>query len=107
MMKKSKISIIGTAIFAAILIMTLLFLRYNENRSYEERGESLISKVEDYRQRTGNLPDSVSDLGMEEEMGDGPYYKKQDSLHYIVYFNIGFDHSKTYYSKTQEWQDEP
>jgi hypothetical protein len=40
-------------------------------------------------------------------MGEGPYYEKKDSLNYVVFFNIGFDNTKTYYSETKEWKNEP
>ncbi len=34
----------------------------------------------------------------------GPYYKKKDSMNYIVYFLIGFDHEPyTYNSDKKEW----
>ncbi len=40
-------------------------------------------------------------------MGEGPYYEKIDSLKYIVYFNIGFDNTLTYYSESKDWKENP
>jgi hypothetical protein len=53
------------------------------------------------------LPNTVEELGLVEPMNEGPYYEKKDSLSYIVYFNIGFDNTKTYSSETKKWKDEP
>lgn len=106
-MKKGIKIIIGFIVLAVIGIGTLLFFQYQEDKNYKERGESLISKIEEYRKQKGELPNSLFDLGIAEEMGEGPYYEKKDSLHYIVYFNIGFDNTKIFYSKTKEWRDEP
>lgn len=41
------------------------------------------------------LPNTVADLGIVEQMGEGPYYEKKDSLNYVVFFNIGFDNHKS------------
>ena len=35
-------------------------------------------------------------------MNQGPYYEKKDSVNYIIYFNIGFDEAKIYYSETKK-----
>ena len=40
-------------------------------------------------------------------MGQGPYYKKVDSLNYNVYFTTGFDSYFLYDSKTKKWKDDP
>lgn len=103
---KRKIIILFIVI-VAIGIGTIRILQYKEDKNYKKRGEILISKIEEYRKQKGRIPDSLSDLEIAEEMGDGPYYEKKDSLHYIIYFNIGFDNTKIYYSKTKEWREKP
>jgi hypothetical protein len=40
-------------------------------------------------------------------MNQGPYYEKKDSVNYIIYFNIGFDEAKIYYSETKKWVNKP
>ena len=40
-------------------------------------------------------------------MNQGPYYEKKDSVNYIIYFSIGFDEVKIYYSETKKWVNKP
>jgi len=95
-------------LFALLFFMFLfIWLRYNEDNQYEKRGKELISKVEEFRNREGRLPNTISELGLIEPMNEGPYYQKKDTLHYVVFFNIGFDNLKTYYSETKKWKYEP
>ena len=102
-----KRKIIGFIVIVAIGVGAILFLQYKEDKNYKKRGEFLISKIEEYHKQKNRLPDSLSDLEIAEEMGEGPYYEKKDSLHYIIYFNIGFDNTKIYYSETKEWREKP
>lgn len=97
---------------AAILVLgigmlVVRYLSYLEDKQYEKVGNELIEKVEEYHDRTGELPSSVSEIGIKENMRDGPYYEKVDSNSYKVYFSIGFDSYKVYYSEIDEWKDEP
>lgn len=82
-------------------------MRNYEDYKYEEKGNLLIKKIETYRRLKNSLPNSLTELGIEEPMNEGPYYEKIDSINYKVYFNVGFDNSKVYYSKLKEWRDEP
>ena len=45
-------------------------------------------------------------IGVGEETNQCSYYEKMDSASY-VFFNIGFDDTKIYYSDKKEWKDEP
>lgn len=106
-MKKNlvKIILLVSLLFISFFI-AIIWLRNNENNNYEKRGAFLIKKIETYRQIENRLPKTLKELGVEEPMNDGPYYEKTDSLNYKVFFNIGFDNSKVYYSKTKNWKDE-
>ncbi len=101
--------IIISAVAAILVLGTLAFFYFRnaENKKYEKQGAELIAKVEEYRKQNNTLPNNISELGLVEPMGEGPYYEKKDSVNYIVFFNIGFDNTKTYYSQTKEWKDEP
>lgn len=107
-MKNKREIIIYVVIVFLVLVSSLVFyFRYAENKKYEKQGIELIAKIEEYRQQNNKLPNTVADLGIVEPMGEGPYYEKKDSLNYVVFFNIGFDNTKTYYSETKEWKNEP
>jgi hypothetical protein len=102
-----KIIISGVIVFLVLVVSLVFYFRYAENKKYEKRGIELITQIEDYRRENNRLPNIVADLGIVEQMGKGPYYEKKDSLNYVVFFNIGFDNTKTYYSETKEWKNEP
>jgi len=89
-----------------ILFVVIYGLQRRENNNYHKQGTLLIDKVEAFRQIEKRLPDNLGELGLEEPMNQGPYYKKKDSINYIVFFNIGFDNVKIYYSDKKEWKDE-
>lgn len=95
--------------FASLIAVALviIFFKSSEESNYLVQGEKLITLIEGFKDKQNRLPDSVAELGLEEQMGEGPYYKKIDNLYYIVYFNIGFDNFKTYSSATNEWKDGP
>lgn len=102
--KKIIISVVAVLVLAGLVFF---YFRYTENKKYEKEGAELIAKIEEYRKQKNRLPNDVSELGLAEPMGEGPYYERKDSLNYTVFFNIGFDNTKTYYSQTKEWKDEP
>jgi hypothetical protein len=93
-------------VIITILIAIFCVLQKKENNDYLKRGVSLIDKIETFRQIEKRLPDNFNELGLEEPMNEGPYYEKKDSINYIVFFNIGFDNVKIYYSDKKEWKDE-
>lgn len=97
----------GLIIIFFLTIVVISYLRFIENENYKNKGKELIEKIEEYKQKHGKLPENLSDLGVIEAMGEGPYYEKIDSINYIVYFNIGFDNRKVYYSYLKKWVDEP
>lgn len=100
-MKKIIISIL-IAIF--ILSATYFLLVYYEVKEDEDKGMYLIKKIETFRQHERRLPNNLTELGVEEPMNSGPYYEKVDSLHYTIYFVLGFDGYRQYNSKSKEWK---
>lgn len=91
-----------------VLVLAIIFiLRLSENRSYKVEGQALVEKIENFKEMKGKLPDSISELGIDSEMGEGPYYKKESDSTYIVYFNIGFDNSLVFSSNTKKWIEKP
>jgi hypothetical protein len=106
-MKRKLIKIGLIIVVISIIICVLLYWLNNaENNYYQKRGKLLIDKIETFRQIEKRLPDNVIELGLEEPMSAGPYYEKKDSVNYIIFFTIGFDNAKIYYSDKKEWKDE-
>lgn len=93
-------------LFGIVLILAGIywFLRIKEDQYYREKGQELILKVEQFRENNGRLPNNISEMGLQETM-EAPFYEKKDSIHYIIYFPIGFDNSKIYDSQQKKWKD--
>ena len=102
---KTKVNKVLLVVLAVSLIISLLI--YKENQTYENKGEYLINKIENFRIKNKRLPNTILELGEKEPMNQGPYYEKKDSVNYIIYFTIGFDEAKIYYSETKKWVDKP
>lgn len=102
---KSKRIIIFISIVIFIIFSLFISMRYIENNDYKKKGMKLIIQIEKYKKLNNHLPNSISDLDILESMDEGPYYEKEDSINYIVFFNIGFDNTKKYYSRTKQWED--
>lgn len=73
----------------------------------ENEGQIIIDLVEDYKANQGQLPESLGDIGYEENMGEGPYYEIMDSSECRVYFTIGFDELYQYRSGKNQWDKFP
>ncbi len=99
--------IFTSVLFILIVKVAYFYLCYLENKKYEKQGVKLIDKIEVYRNQKNRLPNNVNDFGLIESMNEGPYYKRIDSINYIIFFNIGFDNKKTYNSQFKVWKDEP
>lgn len=103
---KRKIIIIS--LFFLMIIPTIFCYKfYTIEKRYKEEGALLINQIENYKEKFGKSPNSVFDLNLKMGMGQGPYYKKVDSLNYNVYFTTGFDSYFLYDSKTKKWKDDP
>ena len=103
---KIKIGLIALISLSVVILGIYYALSKQQEKEYENKGAILIQKVENFRTIEKRLPENLTELGVEEPMDEGPYYEKLDSLNYKVYFNIGFDNSKVYYSELQEWKQE-
>jgi len=105
---KKKISIALIALIALCIVVFGIYytLEKQQENGYEKKGTVLIQKIETFRTIEKRLPQNLMELGVEEPMNEGPYYEKLDSVNYKVYFNIGFDNSKVYYSELKEWKEE-
>lgn len=99
---------IKALIIALSIIFTIIAsLRFANEYSYKNRGSELIEQIETFRNNYGRLPNTITEMGLQEPMNDGPYYRKENSKHYIIFFNIGFDETIIYSSRTKEWQNIP
>ena len=90
-------------IFFAIYLI-FLFLRFKENKSYIEKGNKIVNKIYEYKTIHKKLPNKLSDIYLDLEMGEGPYYKKMSDSIFIVFYNIGFDDKIIFKSNLNKWE---
>ncbi len=70
----------------------------------QKLGNELITKVESYQNTHHQLPQSISELGMQEKEEGPIYYLKQTDTSYIVWYGLEVGESKTYSSVTKQWK---
>lgn len=70
-----------------------------------EKGDAVVQKVEAFKKENGRLPNSRSEMGLTDSETSQPFYEKRGEDNYVVYFNIGFDNTKAYYSDSKKWED--
>jgi hypothetical protein len=114
------------------LIVSLLLLVLFTSCSHIERnkkaGNTIVEKIELYKNANGFFPNSLQDIGYDEGLGiKGEYvcyeanifsvpsitvingkifcYQRVDSVNYMVWFGTTLGEGIYYYSDTQQWED--
>jgi hypothetical protein len=91
-----------------ILILTIIgFLLFGnqEESNLINHGNKIISTIEDFKKENGHFPDSLNEIGIR-ETEEGPiFYEKRGNSNYVIFFSIGFDETKAYYSDSKKWED--
>lgn len=70
----------------------------------EAEGNNIALKIEAYRETNKRLPDSLSDIGIEESLEGPIYYGKKDDGRYILWFGEELGESRTYDSRSKTWK---
>ncbi len=71
--------------------------------SKRELAEQVISRLESYREREGQLPDSLNQVGLN-VVEEGPiYYEKRTNSSYILWYGLDLGESMTYDSVEKRW----
>lgn len=90
-----------------VSLTTLLLIAFancsNQEKVLVKQGNDLISKIEEYESVNGSLPDSLEILGITETLEGPLFYKKVDSINYMIWFCTSLGESMFYYSDTKEW----
>ena len=72
---KTKVNTMLLVVLAIPLIILLLI--YEENQTYENKGEYLINKIENFRIKNKRLPNTVLELGEKEPMNQVHIMRKK------------------------------
>jgi hypothetical protein len=67
-------------------------------------GNEVISRLENFREDTGKLPDNLIEIGVDSSLLEIICYSKTDSMNYIVWFGTNVGESMKYDSNTKKWK---
>ncbi|KMQ61332.1 hypothetical protein ACM46_14950 [Chryseobacterium angstadtii] len=72
-----------------------------------KEANQVINKIENYRKEKHMLPNDLNSIGVQETEEGPVYYKKVDSLNYIIWIQAesSIGESRIYYSDTQKWEN--
>lgn len=98
-------SILSMSLTVTVGIVAVSIITASHQASDRKLGDTVISKVEEFRRTKGRLPDSLSEAGIE---GDEscPCYCKTGDNSYIVWNGTTLGESDTYDSQTKKWSEE-
>jgi hypothetical protein len=72
--------------------------------SERKTSNEIIARVDQFRKSTGRLPETLSDIGIEENESC-PCYCKTNSDSYMVWYGTTLGESDTYNSRTKQWSE--
>ena len=72
-------------------------------RSEVRQANELIASVNSFQSRYGRLPNSLTDMGLDNSESGPIYYRKTSNSTYIVWFGTMLGESSTYESSTKKW----
>lgn len=92
---------------ALVLLLMLLCLGSCESREQRlmDEGDLLVERIEIFNKENGRLPESLTEMGIEEKMEGPLYYQKEGEDQFIVSFGLTLGESMIYRSETGEWRD--
>lgn len=89
--------------FSLMLSIFSLALSCNSADKIAE-GDKVIIKIEKFRNETGRLPNSLTEIDISEKESGPIYYQKKSDSKYILWFGKELGESMVYDSETKEWK---
>jgi hypothetical protein len=97
-----------------VFAQALIFLVANPSCALNDRetrlikeGNVLIGKIELFKRDQGRLPDSLSEIGIEEKEEGPLYYEKKSNTKYVLWFGTELGESIVYDSDHKKWNGPP
>lgn len=88
----------------SILIIGFIVYLLVDKNNLKSEGNTIIDKIEIFKQSNKRLPNSLNELGIQEKMNGPFYYEKNDSTNsYLVWYGTILGESVTYDSTTKKW----
>src|SRR4051812_49428948 len=100
-MKILKIIIFVIALTVCAFILYFAVIRNNRDTKLIKQGNLLIYRIEDYKLKTGRVPNSLKEIGINESQSLELFYLKRDSMNYIIWYGTSLGESNTYHSDSR------
>lgn len=94
--------ILTVSSFFLLTVFILSFIGQRERKLIKE-GNKIVEEVEKFKEDNGRVPNSLSEIGYQENMEGPLYYEKRDSVNYVLWFGTSLGESVTYSSTLKEW----
>jgi hypothetical protein len=93
----------------SLIVLSLLLVAFS-SCSYTEKnkkaGNTIIKKIELYKNTNGYLPNSLQEIEQNEVINNVLFcYERIDSVNYMVWFGTTLGEGIYYYSDTQQWEN--
>jgi hypothetical protein len=92
-------------ILVLLFCFWFFYLKDARENKLIKKGNSIVEKVEQFRQEYNRLPISLEEIGLKEEGADAIYYDIRSNSNYTVSFMMSIDYNKFYYSDTKQWEN--
>ena len=73
--------------------------------SKRDLGNAIVSKIEEFRRIHGRLPNSLSEVAVEESESGPYYFCKSGDNNYILWYGTSLGESDSYNSQTKKWSE--
>jgi predicted PurR-regulated permease PerM len=100
-MKSTWLIVLGIAL---LIIYIFIYIFPSREEKLIDHGNLIVKNIENFHSRTGRLPNSLVDLGIEETLEGPIFYEKLDSSKYILWFGTTLGESVTYHSDREIWE---
>jgi hypothetical protein len=74
------------------------------SNSKTARGNEIVGKIESFKKEKGRLPESLSEIGIEEKEDSPIHYEKKSDAKFILWYGTSLGESATYDSDTKQWK---
>jgi hypothetical protein len=92
--------VLSVAITAGLYLFQPVWLFH---RADIRTAEKIISLVQAFRVRQGRLPETLDEIGFNDQ-NDRVFYQKINENEYCVWFGTTLGESETYYSRNNKWE---
>jgi hypothetical protein len=90
-----------------IILLTLITVSWACNLNGKDKmktGNEIVNKIENFKKDKGKLPETLSEIGIEEKEEGPIYYRKESETKFVLWFGTILGESVTYNSDTKEWK---